>query len=361
MNFRGFWAGASVLVSLALGAVVLSFLLDRPHPPEKPRLAAKPSKPKVSTKIPEKPRLAQAPVPALRLPPPPSPPKPKIVRLAPPPAPVKAPPRPKPAPPVVKTTAPEPKPPQPPKAKPKSVSPIAKRSLPGPPPRIVRKSATPIAKPRVPDAAKPRVDLPKPQRVDQATPHLPARQASAQPVVPTRATRREGRTLLRLLEYGKGPQIEIAWPDAAATRERLYRRFRECFGMRNAVMTRGGQLFGETGPAGAPLDLNLDRYSGFVRRPAGRAIPSEGDRARAISARHGIEGRLVRLFPRNVDAVILGGLSQVIGAAYRDAHAITARYRRRGGRLMLEGIRVNGRPFEGAVDVGAAGPGGCAV
>jgi len=166
---------------------------------------------------------------------------------------------------------------------------------------------------------------------------------------------------LRLLEYGKGPAIEIAWPEAAGARDRLYRQFRACFGMRNAVMSAGGKLFGESGPSGAPWDLNLDRYSGFVRYPAGREIAAEQDQASSISARHGVEGRLVRVFPRNVDAALLGGLNQVVGGAYNEARSITARYRRRQGRLVLEAIRVNGRALAGAVDVGAAARRGCVL
>ena len=104
MKYRGFWAGASVLVSLALGAVVLSFLLDRPHPSDTPspvklpdqKLAEKPRPP-----VPAKP-MKDA-VRALRLPPPPAPPV-KVVKVAaapvppPPPPEVRARPKPKPKP-----------------------------------------------------------------------------------------------------------------------------------------------------------------------------------------------------------------------------------------------------------------------
>ena len=131
--------------------------------------------------------------------------------------------------------------------------------------------------------------------------------------------------------------------------------------MRNAVMTPDGRLYGETGPRGVPWDINLDRYSGFVRHPAGRTIAAERARAREISARHGIHGRLVRVFPRNVDAVILGGLNQVIGGSYRDAKTITGTYWKRRGRLVLGAIKVNGRPRQGAVDISAVKRRGCLI
>jgi hypothetical protein len=189
----------------------------------------------------------------------------------------------------------------------------------------------------------------------------PPRPRQAGTITPTRATRREGRTLLRLLEHGEGPAIEIAWPANEGTRDRLYRKFRECFGMRNAVMTTEGRLYGETGPSGTPWAINLDLYSGFVRHPAGRSIIAERARARDISARHGIDGRSVRVFPRNVDAVILGGLQQVIGGAYKNAKTITATYTKHRGRLVLGAVRVNGRPRKGAVDISAVKRRNCVI
>ncbi len=395
MKNRGFWAGASVLVSLALGAVVLSFLLDRPHPSDKRTPIKTPDH-----RLPAKSKTAAPPKPtapgvrALRLPPPPAPPRAKVVKASvspvPPPAPPEVRPRPKTRPKLKTKVNPAPKPmprPAPVKAakpRPRVAAPVRAKTPVKPPPPLAKSTEPPpapppliarrreVAKPPVPlrrilPASKPRA---KPQARAAARPRpapsppkteRPKMPASKTPVVPTRATRREGRTLLRLLEYGKGPSIEIAWPEAAGSRDRLYRQFRTCFGMRNAVMTAAGKLFGESGPPGAPWNLNLDRYSGFVRHPAGSEIPAERDRERAIAARHGVEGRLVRVFPRNVDAALLGGLNQVVGGAYGDARSITARYRRRQGRLVLDAIRVNGRALTGAVDVGAAARRGCVL
>ncbi len=350
---RGSQAKASVLVSLAVGAVVLGFFLNRPQRPAQPR-AVKPPVSLAEAKVPTEPKSLGPSVAALRLPPPP---KPRA--LAKPPAPNKRvlapspPPRPKPAP--AKIKPPKRKaPPRRARALPKPTH--AKRPLPEAPPLVRRglkapTSLAPKPKARTTPSAKPKA----------ATKTKPRRPAQAGTVVPSRATRREGRALLRLLEYGKGPVIEIAWPEIEGSRDRLYRKFRECFGMRNAVMTADGRLFGETGPSGTPWDINLDRYSGFVRHPAGRTIAAERARARGISARHGIDGRLVRVFPRNVDAVILGGLNQVIGGAYQHAKTITATYTKRRGRLVLGTIRVNGRPREGAVDISVVKRRGCLI
>ncbi|MCZ6495430.1 MAG: hypothetical protein O6924_04550 [Alphaproteobacteria bacterium] len=332
---RGSPALASVLVSLALSAVVLGYLLDRHLRPAQPP-AVKPQLTLAKGMLPSTPKLLGRGVGALRLPPPPKPLAPAKIK----------PPKRKTQPRRARAL------PQPPVAKP----PAAKRARPEAPALVPRGPKAPTSQGLKPKARP--TPRPKPKAALKSKPPL---LAQADTVVPTRATRREGRTLLRLLEYGRGPTIEIAWPENQRTRDRLYRKFRECFGMRNAVMTPDGRLYGETGPRGVPWDINLDRYSGFVRHPAGRTIAAERARARDISARHGIHGRLVRVFPRNVDAVILGGLNQVIGGTYRGAKTITATYRKRRGRLVLGAIKVNGRPREGVVDISVVKRRGCLI
>ncbi len=332
---RGSPALASVLVSLGLSAVVLGLLLDRQLRPAQPH-AVKPTVTLAKAKLPSPPKHLGRGVGALRLPPPPKPQA--LVQIKP----------------TERKTQPRRLRalPQPPVAK----RPPAKRPGPEAPALVPRGPKAPPSQGLKPKA-RPRAKL-RPKAGSIPKPPRPTPEGT---VVSTRATRREGRTLLRLLEYGRGPIIEIAWPENQGTRDRLYRKFRECFGMRNAVMTPDGRLYGETGPRGVPWDINLDRYSGFVRHPAGRTIAAERARAREISARHGIHGRLVRVFPRNVDAVILGGLNQVIGGSYRDAKTITATYWKRRGRLVLGAIKVNGRPREGAVDISAVKRRGCLI
>lgn len=322
---------ASVLVSLVLGAVVLGLILDRYLGPAQ-RRAVKPPVTLAKAKPPSQPSRLGRTGRAFRLPPPPQ-------------APAKI------KPPERKSQ------PQRPRALakvPVAKPPPAKRAGPAPPRLVPRAALAPTSQGLKPKAGPTPNAQPK-----AASKPKPRRPAPGGTVLSTRATRREGRTLLRLLEYGKGPTIEIAWPENEAARDRLYRKFRACFGMLNAVMTTDGRLFGETGPRGVPWDINLDRYSGFIRYPAGRTIAAERARARDIAARHGIHGRLVRVFPRNVDAVILGGLNQVIGGTYRGAKTITAAYWKRRGRLVLGAIKVNGRPRAGAVDISAVKRRGC--
>ncbi len=172
---------------------------------------------------------------------------------------------------------------------------------------------------------------------------------------------REGRTLLRLLEHGSGPEIELAWPDSAARRARLYRRLRDCYGVRVALMDGRDRLFAAGGAVGAAWDLNLDRYSGFIRRPVGRLAQEEAEAAARIRAYHGgLPGaRPVRVFPRRVDALLLGGLNRIVGPGYADRRTIRARYRLDGARLLVERVEADGHALPGRIDLSAAARRAC--
>lgn len=172
----------------------------------------------------------------------------------------------------------------------------------------------------------------------------------------------EGRPLLRLLEIGEGPSVEIAWPASAAERRHLYRVFRQCYGMEIAVMDTSGRLFGEAGPAGAAWDINMDRYSGFVRQSSGGAALEEHETARQIRQRHGIDGQAtVRLFPRAADATLLGGLKQLIGAGYAGNVHIRARYEVSGWHVGVAGLSVDAKPVAGRVDLSGAASRNCSI
>lgn len=166
----------------------------------------------------------------------------------------------------------------------------------------------------------------------------------------------EGRPLLRILEHGSGPVIEIAWPDGNAMRERLYETFTACFGMRVALMDRDGALYAAEGRAGEPWAVNLDHYSGFVRQPAGRLARAERGEAERALANHGggLRASPVRLFPRRVDALLLGGLYRVVGKGYRGAASIRATYGLDGRRVFVTGVSVDGRPLAGRIDLSLA-------
>ncbi|MBT5777986.1 MAG: hypothetical protein HOI02_01095, partial [Rhodospirillaceae bacterium] len=176
-------------------------------------------------------------------------------------------------------------------------------------------------------------------------------------VAPDPVVEAEGRVLLRILEHGSGPEIEIAWPVSAIKRRALYRLFEACYGMEIALLDSAGRLYSRAGQAGRPWQPNLDRYSGFVRQPSGRLTSDEKDNVSRIRALHGglRAASNVRLFPRRLDAFLLGGLKALIGEGYSRASAIRAHYRRDGDSVLVEGIRLDGRPISGRVDLSKAG------
>jgi hypothetical protein len=159
----------------------------------------------------------------------------------------------------------------------------------------------------------------------------------------------EGRALLHILEHGSGPGVVIAWPDSAQERSALYSLLTECYGVRTALLDSSGRLYrAEEAGAWAP---NTDRYSGFLRQAEGRLTASERSTIAAIQRRNPSArgSSTVRLFPRNVDAVLLGGLRGIVGGGYGDASRISASYARRGQTVLVHDIRVNGAARPGSV------------
>jgi len=164
---------------------------------------------------------------------------------------------------------------------------------------------------------------------------------------------RTGRQLLRILEHGKGPAIEIAWPGSSAQRERLHGVLKRCHGMRIALIDHAGRLYRNEGPRGRKWQVDLDRFSGFVRRPNGRITAAERRDARRVAGYHqGIPATdPVRVFPRAADAALLGGLAQLLGDDYQAAKTITASYRLQGLRVTVGNFRIDGRRVAGRIDL----------
>ena len=100
------------------------------------------------------------------------------------------------------------------------------------------------------------------------------------------------------------------------------------------------------GPARALSFASLPALS----RPDGpHAAAASGTRQGAmIRDRHGMASAPpVRLFPRKVDAVLLGGLNAAIGESYVGAKSIRASYRRDGRGLYVSNLRGDGRKIRG--------------
>ena len=233
-----------------------------------------------------------------------------------------------------------------PKVQPRQVSALLPAPRPAPVPEpdplpvTPLKTSAPLPRPKEP---------PKEERItERAIAAAPIETASKLEVGPPEI--KNGRTLLRLLEHGAGPEIELAWPRERADRAKLYDMLNRCFGMRLALMDSQGRLLGGDGEAWTP---NLDRFSAFIRHPSGRLTAAE---QRQMS-RAGPGLKLVRLFPRSFDARLLGGLNGLIGADYGGLGQIQARYRLSGRTLLVERIEGDGRRYPGEIAIPA--PRGC--
>jgi len=259
-----------------------------------------------------------------------------------------------------------PEPRQEPKAEPepKKVTPLRPSRQPQPAAAVTPLNAAPkpLLKPLAEIDTTPLRAAVKPLRPAPAPRPAPPSHASSQPAIDAATATQEGRPLLKLMELGEGPSVEIAWPDGAAERRHLYQLFVSCYGMRTAVMTTDGQLFDAASAPGTPWRANLDRYSGFVRRSSGHGARQELQAADTIRARHGLFGTVtVRLFPRRMDALLLGGLKALAGGDYAGAGRIRARYRVSGSRVWVTAITLGGRTVSGDIDLSSGAQGRCAI
>ena len=311
---KGIAASAVTLgLSLTLADILLAMTLsaDSAPPPEAPPVISK-----EPAEVTREPDLA-----AVFLPPPPVVAKAVVAQVEPPPP--------------VRTLAKAPQEPPAPPPPPVVVEPPVEVEPPG------VEVAPPVAEPPVQKAAVSDTPLVTPP---VAPPVTPSPETKPAPVEITPEAVREGRALLRLLERGEGPDIEIAWPAAAAARSELYRLFANCLGMRTIVMTDGGEMFGASGDGFDTGEFNSDRYSGFVRQPAGGMSADERRHVEAIRHRHGLRsGQVLRLFPRRVDAILLGGLQRIAGDSFDKGIRIRARYSAVGNGVQVADIQVEGR------------------
>lgn len=225
-----------------------------------------------------------------------------------------------------------------------------------PRPPAPRPEITPAAQTPVPPATPPVSEEAASEAVKAATPRASTSNPGPQK---DELAAGEGRALLRILEHGSGPTIDIAWPASAGERERLYQQLKRCFGMRPALMDGGGRLYAADGRPGEPWAINLDRHSGFVRQARGQVTADERQDMRAIVAHHSglADAAPVRVFPRAVDALLLGHLRQAVGDGYAQARVIRAAYRLGDSGVAVEGIEVDGRRVEGRIDMAAAARG----
>jgi len=223
-------------------------------------------------------------------------------------------------------------------------------------------AALPEPVPLRPDPPKPepvkKVEPPKPQPKPKAeikppVESKPAPKTEPAPQANVAAVVGEGRAFLRILENGHGPSIEIGWPADGRQRERLYGVLVRCLGMRTAMLDGQSRLFIAEGARGQPTALNADQYSGFVRRPEGALAGEEQKEIARVRAYHAtIAGaEPARIFPRRVDAYLIGGLRQAVGDEYLKKKVVRAAYRLDGDRAIVDQIFADGRRIPGVIDL----------
>ena len=234
------------------------------------------------------------------------------------------------------------------------LKPIVKKKA---PPLVEKTIREPIKAPLKPIKIKP-VKKSKPKPLPEKRPKSPAVVDGTDPTMV-----RSGRVMLKLLEHGSGPKIEIIWPAQSRDREALFRTFTRCYGMIVAVMDAKGGLFIADGAPRRPWKINLDRYSGFVRQSAGRDTGAQHQAVRQIRARHRsmAGGPAIRVFPRTMDAVLLGGLKKLVGAGYAKSGTIKADYRLRGNQVIVERVRIDGTQISGRIDLSGSLRPSCSI
>jgi hypothetical protein len=154
-----------------------------------------------------------------------------------------------------------------------------------------------------------------------------------------------GRVLLRQLENGKGPEIQIAWPDQTRLKEKIYDILNKCYGMQTALMNSKDELFHSAGPSGVRWAINMDKMSGFIREVSGLIPQSEHLHVRQINQKHPNENFIstIRIFPRVVDAHLLANLRSLAGENYSTSKNISAAYGLKNNSILIQHVRLDGR------------------
>lgn len=190
-----------------------------------------------------------------------------------------------------------------------------------------------------------------PSRSERSRPDgRPAREDESPGTEPTirpeQDTVEHGHILLHLMESGEGPTIDLNWPDGRSARSNLRDVLERCFGMAVVSFDDEGRLAGLIDQRGRTQSLDADRYSRFVRQPLG------GDHGATTGSL--VEGdATARIFPREFDAVLLGGLEDLLGRTFGPGAHITATYSLGGGELSLRDVASDGRPAEGRIVLGS--------
>jgi hypothetical protein len=128
---------------------------------------------------------------------------------------------------------------------------------------------------------------------------------------------------------------------------------KKCHGMRIALLDKKQQLFVRESRSGEKWQINLDRYSMFMRQISGRSVDLERQTISQLKRHHSGIGHAtpMRIFTRRMDAYVLGGLDQILGAGYRSRKTTQARCRLNGDKISITDIVVDGISHKGQIEV----------
>ena len=193
-----------------------------------------------------------------------------------------------------------------------------------------------------PIASKP---IPSLNELAELPSEAPAEQVMSEIIPPKKAQEfiAKGRPILRQMEFGKGPAIHLIWPTSPKAINRLHKALSACYGMKSLSLQ--GEVFQDTQGTFTP---NQDYYSGFMRQASGQLPVAE----QQLSYRY--QGQIVRIFPRNLDGLLLGQLANLVGGDFMQASIEGTYHLTQDNRLIIEALKIDENPMNATIDLGAA-------
>ncbi|MCG8490225.1 MAG: hypothetical protein MI743_01310 [Sneathiellales bacterium] len=124
----------------------------------------------------------------------------------------------------------------------------------------------------------------------------------------------KGRTSLKLLEHGKEDMINLVWPENPEEMETLYKILKSRLGMQTVLIDQSFRIYSMDEQPGQGTSIDRDRFSTIIRSPEGQLPNTEAMAKQRLFARHRKAKEvltLVRIFPRNSDALLLGAIERL--------------------------------------------------
>ena len=157
----------------------------------------------------------------------------------------------------------------------------------------------------------------------------------------------KGQQTLDMVANIGGLDMEIFWPDTAQKSAYLYDVMTRCFGMRSAVLDRGGKIVSTAGKGQA----NHAGLSPLLRQLKQPASQGEAYVIAKIVAQHRVSGAYtpVRIFTKSVDARLVDGIAQLTGKPIGPNSVLRANYVIDRAHIFVANITHNGARAAGRV------------